>query len=539
MYRVMCDGYTLHNMTMPDLKLINPKLDLEVNKAGTFSFTIYPSHPYYERLKKLKSIVTVYKNDKIIFRGRILNTEKGFKNQQQVTCEGELAFFNDSTQRPYEFQGDVPELLNHLIDEHNKQVDENKQFKVGEITVKDPNGYIARSDTQYLTTYDSLFQKLVNKLGGYLNFRHEEDGVYLDYLVDFTKLNPQDIEIRKNLIDLKNTIKGEDVATAIIPLGAKLKEENEEGQEVETGKRLTIEAVNGGVDYVYDEAAVQEFGWIFKTVTWVDVTVADNLLRKGREELVKTYMLTNTLEVTAVDLSGTDKEISSFSVGTYNKVKSDLHGLDDLMLVTKQSLNLTAPQSDKLTLGFEKKTFTEQDKDNSDKIGDLIESVDKVENDSNTAVQHIRQELISLINQTSENIKLEVAENYYLKGETDALVQSISTILEQTKDEFNFIFKGFEQDIGDLENNVNSEFQTWEKYIRFKDGKIYLGEVGNELELQIGNDRISFFQNGLEVAYFAHNKLYVTDGEFLNSLTLGNFAFVPRKNGNLSFKKVR
>lgn len=80
-------------MTMPELKLVNPKLELEVNKTGSFTFTIYPVHPYYDRLQKLKSIILVYQNDRPIFRGRILNTEKGFKNQKQVTCEGQLAFF--------------------------------------------------------------------------------------------------------------------------------------------------------------------------------------------------------------------------------------------------------------------------------------------------------------------------------------------------------------------------------------------------------------------------------------------------------------
>ena len=69
--------------------------------------------------------------------------------------------------------------------------------------------------------------------------------------------------------------------------------------------------------------------------------------------------------------------------------------------------------------------------------------------------------------------------------------------------------------------------------------KIILGEVNNNLMLKISNDKISFLQNGIEVAYMTDNKLYITDGEFLNSLQLGNFAFYPRSNGNLSFKKIK
>ena len=77
------------------------------------------------------------------------------------------------------------------------------------------------------------------------------------------------------------------------------------------------------------------------------------------------------------------------------------------------------------------------------------------------------------------------------------------------------------------------------QYIRFENGDIVLGEQGNELTLRISNDRISFVQDNLEVAYFSDQKLYVTNGEFLTSLNLGVFGFVPAQNGSLSFKKVR
>ena len=160
-------------------------------------------------------------------------------------------------------------------------------------------------------------------------------------------------------------------------------------------------------------------------------------------------------------------------------------------------------------------------------------------NDANDQIASLREELLSSITQESTNIRSEVAENYYLKDDADTLVQSINTQFEQTKNDFTFSFNEFRSDLDDLANGANAEFENIHKYIRFVDGKIVLGESGNELTLQIENDRISFQQNGAEVAYFTNNRFYVKDGEFTNSLTLGNFAFVPRSNGNLSFKKVR
>ena len=707
MYKVYCDKLLLHQSDIQELKIISPKLNLEVNKTGSFTFTIYQPHPYYSILKKLKSIITVYQNDDVIFRGRVLNDVLGFKNEKQVTCEGELAFLLDSKQRPYDFQGDIPELFRKFIDNHNAQVEEAKRFKVGRVTVKDPNGYIHRSDTQYLSTYDSLFKKLIDTHGGYLYVRHEADGNYIDYLEDFDRINSQDIELRKNILDLSQITKGGNIATAILPLGAKSEE---------TGERVTIESVNGGKDFVYNQEAVERFGWITKVITWDDVTLPDNLLRKANEELANAFSFDKSIEVTAVDLSGANREISSFRIGTYNRVLSDVHGIEEQLLVTKLSLNLTNPKSDKMTLGKTFKSFTDQDKENGDIIGDIVEKVEKIESDYNVnapmieevlnkltlelsrnhtmlqsynpthgifipdytqeplvitpkatyrgkeaictyvwkrivngveqplegwegvgadgkltirrnmadriaifkcyatyrkgatslvanatidfnrvddggkgddgtpgkdaaiqsptepddksqlwldtsvtppllkqwngeewvvvndvqeQIQSLRQELLSSIEQTSRSIKMEVAENYYLKGDTDRLVSSLSTTFEQLKNEFAFTFNKFTQDLENLGSSTNAQFQQITKYIRFVDGDIILGEVGNEITLKIQHDRISFLQNNVEVAYFSNRKLYVTDGEYTNSLALGIFAFLPRANGNLSFKKVR
>lgn len=405
MYRVYCDDKLLHDTHIEELKLINPKLDLEVNKTGSFTFTIYPSHPYFGMLKKLKSEIKVFQNEELIFRGRILDDAEGFKNERQVTCEGELAFLLDSSQRPYEFKGDIPKLFTRFIDAHNAQVEEKKRFKVGKITVKDKNGYISRSDTQYLSTYDSIFKKLINTHGGYLNIRHELDGVYIDYLEDFTKQNAQDIELRRNILGLNMKTKGSEIATAIIPLGAKIKMEQPEetteagpiegNQQVEE-RRLTIESVNDGKDYVYNAEAVERFGWIYKVATWDDVTLPENLLRKANEELATAFLYEKSVEISAVDLSGTNKNIAAFRIGTYNKVVTDIHGLNEFLLVKKLSLNLTNPKGDKLTLGKTYQSLTEQDKDNGDKLGNIIDRVETIIGDYEVNKPMIEQVLNKL-----------------------------------------------------------------------------------------------------------------------------------------------
>ena len=103
---------------------------------------------------------------------------------------------------------------------------------------------------------------------------------------------------------------------------------------------------------------------------------------------------------------------------------------------------------------------------------------------------------------------------------------------------WNYQFTTLEQMLQTIDGDTTSRFNEIVKYIRFVNGNIVLGEVGNEIILTIENDRISFKQNGAEVAYFSNNELNITDGQFINSLQVGNFAFIPRTNGSLDFKKV-
>lgn len=534
MYGVYCDGLTLYNSNLESLKIFSPSVELELNKTGSFLFTVYPDHPQYNAIQKLRSIITVYQDDYLLFRGRVLDDEIGFHNEKHITCEGELAFLLDSVQRPYDYSGTVAGFLNLLIDNHNAQVEEAKWFTVGNVTVTDPNDYIVRSNIEYVDTWTELQKKLVDLLGGYIVIRHEGYINYIDYLQDFTLLSPQKITFGKNLLDLKRIRKGADIATALIPLGAKIKDD--EGKD--TDNRLTIASVHDGLDYIVDEEAADKYGLIFATHTWDDVTEAENLLTKANAHLSNLVNQPETIELTAADLATVDASFSSFHLGTYVKVTSNPHGIDQNFLVTKLSLKLLEPGANKLTLGGVFEGISGALAGVSGAQGEIILQIENASKAASTAINNVEQNLLASLQVTEENIKSTVAENYYLKEDTDALVSSVSTEIEQTKNSFEIEFTSFRANIDSVVANTDAEFEEIRKFIRFVDGKILLGEVGNELELQIANDRISFLQDGAEVAYFSNRKLYVTDTQILHSLQLGKFAFMPRENGNISFKKA-
>lgn len=537
MYQVYCDGQLIHDPRLQGYQLVSPSLSLELNKTGTFTFTMYPDHPGYGAISKLKSIIEVKKDGAVLFRGRPLSSKEGFYGQLDYTCEGELAFLLDSRVRPFEMAGGVTELFSYLIQHHNEQVEEAKQFKAGNVTVTDPNDYINRSNVTYETTWDILNTRLLDTLGGYLWVRHEPDGVYLDYLADFPNMSTQRITFGENLLDYARTRDGSEIATALIPLGARLTDAN--GKQTE--ERLTISEVNSGKDYVYDEAAVAQYGWIFDTQTWDDVTQAGNLKQKALEALSEKIKTVDTIEMTAADLSQMDKSFDDFRIGQYVFVDSPPHGLNgEKFLVTKMTLSLSDPSQNKLTFGRVKSSFTEETNRDHQTVGDLISRTETIENDyvTNDTVTSITEDVYSRIDQTAESIMSEVGSTYVT---SEGFQEELNTRFTQTEEGWEMTFNQFRQWAESENGETQTAFEELRRYIRFISGNIELGDQDNDLKCIISNEKISFTQNGTEVAYISNNKLYITSAEVLDRFTVGNpssgyFDWVPRANGNLGMK---
>lgn len=545
MYTVYADEKNLYNPTIESLEITNTKLEMELNKVGSFSFTIPPTNPYINQIVKMKTLIKIYEDNDLIFRGRVLNDQQTFNKSVMVKCESDLAFLNDSTQRPFSFTGTPAELFAFLIERHNEKVDDFKKFKVGIVTVTDPNNYIKRSDTEYSKTLTLINDMLINTLGGYVWIRYEEDGIYIDYLKDFTTLNRQPIKFGENLLDLNKYSNAKDIATIIIPLGAKIK--SGEGEE-ETEARLTIESVNNGLDYIIDEEAVALRGRIEKTIIYEDVTEPSNLLRKGREFMAQSILLLNSFELTAVDLSSLNQDFNNFKMGSYVYVETLTHDIDSYLLVQKLSIDLQRTTSNKLKIGKSSTSMTDKQNSMNTNLGKYGSVVAKVENINNNVsgivkdnqnmsneIIELEQQMTSSILQSKNEIYQEVSESYYTKEDTKALIEEQQTSLAQIKKMFEMQFNKFMQDLDALNSGSNESFEEIRKNIRFINGGIILGTVGNEIEIKMSNNIISIIQSNHEVAFFKNSKLTVTDVEVLTSLKIGDFAFELGEDGELDF----
>lgn len=532
MYRIFLDGKLIHDINIKNLQIYEPVATLEQNGIDAFTFTIYPTNQYYNQLYNMKSIITVYQRDFLIFRGRVLEMEANIKQAKTVYCEGEIAFMCDTIQMPYEWHGDVIGLFRKVIEEHNSQVDESKQFKVGIVTVTDPNDYIMRSDSTYMTTWEAIKEKFLEKLGGYIRIRHEDDGNYIDYLEDFDTLNAQEVVFGENMLTIKHVNDSTEICTVLIPFGATIDD---------TEEKLTIESVNGGKIYVEHEENIKKYGRITKTAEWEDVTQADNLKRKALEMLNEVGKEISTIEISALDMANINKDIRNFRMYSKIKVISVFHGIDDYFVPQKMTISLFNQKNNTITLSGTIATITGGQSGNKIDIDGIIKEVNKIDNNINLNIplklSELKKELASEISQSVDGIYSEVSERYYSKADTDEIISDVSTSLEQAKNYFEMNFNSFTQDFTDLLSSTNATFEDIRKYIRFEDGNIILGQVGNEFKLKITKERISFLQGIQEVAYISNSRLYNTFVEVMHTLRIGNFAFIPRANGNLTFKK--
>ena len=373
--------YTIHDARVKALTVGgNPYFETGDNINGSASFSVYPTHPYYGKVKKLTTDIIIYRDDEPEFYGRVLYDDEDFSGTKKVFVEGELAFLCDSIQRPKVYHDiSVKAYVQDLIDIHNSQVEERKQFVVGRVTVTDSNDSLYRY-SNYEDTRTSFKEKLTSRLGGHLVIRHEDGLRILDYLSDedYYSKNTQGIRFGKNLLDFSRNMDASDLVTCVIPLGAKLDEEDQDPElEAISDQRLTIESVNGGVDYVTDDSAVKEYGKIYKTVTWDDVTLPENLKKKGEEYLKSAQFEKMVLELKAIDLNLTDESFQRFEVGDKIQCVSTPNGLNKEFPLTKKKTYITSFKDNTVTLGDETSvaSYTSSNRQSTAQIEETIKTL--------------------------------------------------------------------------------------------------------------------------------------------------------------------
>ena len=531
MIQLYVDDKLVYDSRLKATALTGLKAQLGLNKGGAATISLPPEHPAYNDFTSYRSVVEIYRDGVLRFRGRALYPTDDFRLNRTITCEGERCFLRDGIHRPYTYNDTPQNIFRTVIGLYNAQVEAFKQFVVGSITGISTDAIVLESEEAepFLSTVD----KLVDLCGGYIVFTSNTDGRrVINWYESVNYSNSQTIEFGKNLLDFSRTASNTDLATVIIPYGAK----NES-----TGERLTIASVNGGLDFIRDDEAVALRGMIAKAVYWDEITTPDALLTKAQQYLDSSKNIIASLELTAIDLSLLDKKIDSFRVGDTIKVRSKPHGIEDMYYqLTEQDIDFLHPQNDRIILGSSISSLTGTDVASARKNDDTLKRLNRaIRSDysvnTDAIIEEVKQEVSSLIQQTSDSLKLEVTEQYATQ---DELKEAITTTMTQLADSFEFLFTELRTFVDTSDAEAREQFTEIKKYIRFVDGNIVLGDSSNQITLRIENGKIVFIDQGAEVAYFTDKQLHVTYGHFANSMRVGNFALIPRDNDNLSLVKV-
>lgn len=330
------------------------KIAKSINAVDSFSFTIYPNNAGYDFLKPLTTAVKVYDENtgKDIFIGRVLKCPDSMDERglicRKVTCEGRLGWLYDSVQPYVEYKMvGISTVLSSFLSKHNAQVGADKRIELGQVTVTASNNYTYTANWD--KTMNVIADKLIGKFGGEIQLRDKDGKVYLDYLENIGHGTDTTIELAVNLKTISREVDETAVITRLYPLGAKL---------TDSEKRLTIGTVNGGKDYIEDSSLVAKYGIISGTQIWDDVTLASNLLSKGKEYLKSVNRAKVQYQITALDLSRINKHIEQFELGCWYRVKNSLMGIDEDLRIVGISIDLDNPEQSELTFGDKFETMT-------------------------------------------------------------------------------------------------------------------------------------------------------------------------------------
>lgn len=170
--------------------------------------------------------------------------------------------------------------------------------------------------------------------------------------------------------------------------------------------------------------------------------------------------------------------------------------------------------------------------------------------DVDEAISTERTERQSAIETKANEITSKVSETYVSNSAFEHYQKDMSTQFTQTKKDFTW---SINQSVTDAKNEMNGQIDSVNgrvdglkkttdnvnNYMSFDNDGLTLGKSDSAFKTKITNQEWSIQKNGAKVTYINDQTMYITDGQFTQSLKIGNFGFVPRANGSLDFKKIR
>lgn len=375
MYILKYAGSVLHD-PRTDVQISAGTLKEESGQSPTLALTIQPTHPLWDSFNRDTVMlpnreVELFEVETglVLFRGRVRAISMEFDGSKKLTCEGAMAYLNDTTVRPYktydtdeiECEVNAPAEANKLfewfIEQHNAHVmNACEKFIIG-VNAGINFGKLQRGTGTRPSTLKEMRDKLEKACGGWLRVRYDETGSIIDWLPDTGAAEAtQRVELGSNLLDLDTQVDGKDIYTAIVPVGktGKGSDEHKVNVSAETAYVPFGFAIQG--DAVVDMAAVEKYGLIEKTMSY-DLDKPQALADKAVADLAA-GKLDDSIEVSAFDLHNLNEQTLPIDFLDRVFVKSEPHGIERYMICSGRTINLTNPTATQYKLGAITATLT-------------------------------------------------------------------------------------------------------------------------------------------------------------------------------------
>lgn len=348
-------------------KIVHGEIKQAVNSIHELEFAIPLDHTMYQKMVQFKSIIEVVnlRDNEIEFVGRVLTMTNEMSTNgfvQKVVCEDFLSYLHDSAQWFQKLPNKGSEDYFKIIFESaNVQIEEFKRITPRNITVH------SRSDrpfryTGYDSSWDTVRERIINNIGGYLTLREFNTRLYVDWTADIGVTKESPIKLGQNIKSASREVDFDGLATIIVPIGADLQSQNQ-GQEEDqspdvTRAQLDIRSVNDGKMYLADEELIKEFGFIRKSVIWTEIDNPSILLARGKQYLRNQKIALAKWTISAVERYLIDSRYSKFKIGNKHKIiNAPLSGIETLQILEKK-IDILNPQSVDLTIGSQSQSLS-------------------------------------------------------------------------------------------------------------------------------------------------------------------------------------
>ena len=232
-----------------------------------------------------------------------------------------------------------------------------------------------------------------------------------------------------------------------------------------------------------------------------------------------------------------------FSVGRYVQLNSTPHGLTARYPLMELDPDILNPGNTAITLGASIKTASDIAHRNQ---AALQERQDRLQIEMNqhktqlTQLAETTHEQITAAIQTSEQIIFSALERYVQTENYDQFRQEIASQLLIMSDEISLEFTKMTEKVTATDGDLQRTMETLAKHFDFSIDGLIIKAGENAMTLTLDNDLIIFKKNGQPFGTWDgvdfHTGNIVVD--VTERAQFGNFAFVPRSNGSLSFLKV-